>query len=269
MASGFRPATDLPLTDPISAEYGLKTSEPTAVFDPGRIDPAVAAAIDESWDDVKRQGIVTFVVDTSGSMLGGKLKQSKDGMAGAVLEMAASNQVGFISFSGQVHDPIPVRPIIENRNAIEDAIKRLRSQGETALYDAIKRGIEMTDAAPGDADAIRGVVVLTDGGANRGTTWLHDLVRMMSIDELEVRSCGDIECSRATVNDGQVVDKTDLIGIELAIKTRHPIQIFFIGIGDDADMEVGRLLAEATGAEFQGVTEEDLANVLEQFSKYF
>jgi hypothetical protein len=34
-------------------------------------------------------------------------------------------------------------------------------------------------------------------------------------------------------------------------------------------MEVGRILAEATGAEFQGVAEEDLANVLEEFSKYF
>ena len=42
-----------------------------------------------------------------------------------------------------------------------------------------------------------------------------------------------------------------------------------VGIGDDADLQVGRLLAEATGAEFQGVTEEDLANVLEEFSKYF
>ena len=34
-------------------------------------------------------------------------------------------------------------------------------------------------------------------------------------------------------------------------------------------MEVGRILAEATGAEFQGVTEEDLAEFLEEFSKYF
>ena len=29
------------------------------------------------------------------------------------------------------------------------------------------------------------------------------------------------------------------------------------------------LVAGATGAEFQGVTEEDLAKVLEEFSKYF
>ena len=51
--------------------------------------------------------------------------------------------------------------------------------------------------------------------------------------------------------------------------SQHPIQIFFIGIGDDADLDVGRMLAQATGAEFQGVTEKDLASVLEEFSKYF
>ena len=55
----------------------------------------------------------------------------------------------------------------------------------------------------------------------------------------------------------------------MALASRHPIQIFFIGIGGDADLDVGRMLAGATGAEFQGVTEEDLASVLEEFSKYF
>lgn len=58
-------------------------------------------------------------------------------------------------------------------------------------------------------------------------------------------------------------------GAGLETETEHPIQIFFIGIGDDADLQVGRLLTEATGAEFQGVAEEDLAQVLEEFSKYF
>lgn len=60
----------------------------------------------------------------------------------------------------------------------------------------------------------------------------------------------------------------------LVVKTRRhpdpassPIQVFFIGIGEGADMQVGRLLAEATGAEFQRATEKDLANVLAEFSK--
>ena len=62
----------------------------------------------------------------------------------------------------------------------------------------------------------------------------------------------------------------DMIGAGLEVDTRHNgIKVFFIGIGDDADLEVGRMLAEATGAEFQGVTEDDLANLLEEFTGYF
>ena len=63
--------------------------------------------------------------------------------------------------------------------------------------------------------------------------------------------------------------KGDIRGSGLAINTTHPVQIFFIGIGKDADIQIGRLLAEATGAEFQGATEKDLAKVLEAISKYF
>lgn len=55
----------------------------------------------------------------------------------------------------------------------------------------------------------------------------------------------------------------------LAMDTNHPVQIFFIGIGEDADIDVGRMLAGATGAKFQRTTEEDLANLLEKFFKDF
>ena len=73
----------------------------------------------------------------------------------------------------------------------------------------------------------------------------------------------------ATDADGRQVAKADLIGASLKLKTLHAgVQVFFIGVGD-ADIQVGRVLAEATGAEFQGATEKDLAAILEAFSKYF
>jgi hypothetical protein len=60
----------------------------------------------------------------------------------------------------------------------------------------------------------------------------------------------------------------EVIGSHVVYTTANPIQIFFIGIGD-ADLQIGRVLSEASGAEFLGVTEKDLAQVLEEFSKYF
>jgi hypothetical protein len=158
----------------------------------------------------------------------------------------------------------------EIKFVIADAVRSMRARGETALYDAIKTGIEMSDRAEGPEDAIRAVVVLTDGRANQGMIGLDDLIRMSSRNELRVEEFDGFEGNEwAVVTDGSRVAKDSLIGDELAIESRHPVQVFFIGIGDDADLDVGGMLAGATDAEFQGVTEQDLAKVLEEFSKYF
>jgi len=37
------------------------------------------------------------------------------------------------------------------------------------------------------------------------------------------------------------------------IENQRPIKIFFIGIGDDAEMEVDQMLAEGIGTEFRGL----------------
>ena len=213
---------------------------------------------------------MTFVVDTSGSMLGDKLRQAKDGLVRALGSMARNNQVGLVTFDDTVNARIPVAPLVTNRFAIADAIHEMRARGETALYDAIRSGIQMTDAAAGDAGAIRAVVVLTDGRANKGSTELDDIIRIMSRDEVPISQFGGmVDEPWALDAGGTEVAKQDVVGIGLAMDTDQPVQIFYVGIGDDANMEVGRLLAGATGAEFQGVTEQDLASLLEEISGYF
>ena len=59
------------------------------------------------------------------------------------------------------------------------------------------------------------------------------------------------------------------LGVELKMAIRHPVQIFFVGVGGDVDLQIGRMLAEAAGAQFQGVTQDALAAALEAFSGYF
>ena len=239
MAAGFRPGTDLDLNylgSKITKEFGLNPEEPRVVLNPSLTMPEVAAAIDDSWELVKRPGIVTLVVDTSGSMMGDKLKQAKDGVIRFLDNMAMNNQVGFVTFDDTINIRIPVAPKTENRFKIADAAQEMRAGGETALYDAIKAGVEMTDAAVGDPNAIRAVVVLTDGQANRCSTHLDDLIEMEA-HELPIQSypgCGGD--SMAVGKNGTRVDKKVVIGTGLALETRHDdIQIFFIGIGDDAD----------------------------------
>jgi Ca-activated chloride channel family protein len=273
LSAGFRPAIDLPLNDPaskITSHYGLTGVPNSPLLTPENIDPAVAAAIEKSWQDVKKPGIVTFVVDVSGSMDGEKLDQVKEGIIRALDNMAQNNQVGFLTFSNQVGDVIPVKPLLQNKYAIAGVVDKMRALSDTALYDGVKTGIELTDQAAGEANAIRAVVVLTDGQANAGTARLDSLVKMMSRNEIAIKQFGGIKDESGGIEQGgRTVNRKEIIGQGLAIQTKHPVQIFFIGIGADADMEVGRILSQATGAEFQGVAEKDLANLLEQFSKYF
>ena len=270
MAAGLRPGTDMSLDDPenkINAKYGLNPRIPALVINPSLIHPAVAAAIDRSWQDVKKPGIVTFVVDTSTSMMGTKLERARDGLIRAIDDMYQENQIGLVTFSDAVDVRIPVAPLQTNRLKVADAVDQARVQGESALYDAIRTGIEMTDQAPGDADAIRGVVVLTDGKAIGSVTQLHDLIVMRTgPDECLVKEEGIELVDRCNAGP---VDKREVTGSRLAVETRNRIQIFYIGIGDDADIQVGRMLAEASGAEYVGTAAEDLANVIEKFGKYF
>lgn len=270
MKAGFRPATGMRPDDPISGRYGLDPAKPTAILNPDRIDPAAAAAIEAAWEDVKKPGILTFVVDTSASMSGRKLDTAKAGLSEALDKMAQNNEVGLITFSTAVNQRVPVAPLRENRFRIQETVRSLRAGGNTALYEAIRAGIELTDRAPGPPDAIRGVVVMTDGLANVCGTVLHDLIEMMTTGEQplgRLAACSKDQDARAV--GGVALPKGEVIGVRLRAATANPVQVFFIGIGSEVDRDVGRLLAEATGAVYQGASEKDLQQVIVEFSKYF
>ena len=269
MRAGFRPGTQLRPAAPISGRFGLDPREPPVVFSAARIAADVAAAVDQTWVHVKKPGIVTFVLDTSSSMTGTKLQQARQGVIRALDTMARNNYLGLITFNDSITTRIPVAPLAVNRLKVADVVREARMKGESVLYDAIKAGIAMTDAAPGAAESIRAVVVMTDGRANRGQTRLHHLIHLRSRGEKVVIQDEPIAADVFKVEGGGLIEKEHINGTSLALQTRHLIQVFFIGIGDDADMEVGRLLAEATGADFRGVTEKDLAGVLEAFGRYF
>ncbi len=163
-----------------------------------------------------------------------------------------------------------------------DTVQAERAKLRKEQLESLKQRLEMVEgyqlyvdrllsqARRCEAALYRTRLVLADGQANEGQTHLDNIVEMMSRNEVAIRSFTGFESDVSAVDkEGRRVAKQDIIGSGLAMKTSHPVQIFFIGIGTDADMEIGRILAQATGAEFQGVADKDLAKVLAEFSKYF
>ncbi|MFM2077245.1 MAG: hypothetical protein RJA49_1135 [Actinomycetota bacterium] len=280
MRHGFRPAagTGLSVDARQFAKWGLDARTPSSTIDPGDLDPAVLHQIVGSWRVVKKPAVVTFLVDVSGSMEGKSLDAVKDGLSRLVDTMAGSagagrsSQVALIAFSGDVVDWVTPTPILGARTKarLGDAIAALRADGQTALYDAVSHAIDVTADADADPGATRAVVVLSDGASNTGRLCLDDLVGMESstAETTITKFCGSATDPGAVDEHGAQVAEADVVGDHLLRKPAHDVQVFFIGFGE-ADVNIGRILAQATDAEYQGKTDADLANVIDALGAYF
>ena len=104
-------------------------------------------------------------------MLGTKLGQARQGLLRVLDNMdQESNEVGLVSFSTTVADGVEPQPLGVAKFDLAARVKGLRAPGETALYDAVRRGIEMVDHADANKDATRAVVILSDGQSDVGPT---------------------------------------------------------------------------------------------------
>jgi Ca-activated chloride channel family protein len=242
----------------LAKEYGIDPAQPRVLL--GNVEPPVAEEIMGRWQDVKKTGVVVLVLDTSGSMSGDKLTQAKLGAVRFLDTVSPSNHVGLVTFSTSVNRVIPIGPIAKNKFDLAEGVNPTSAGGGTALSAAVKRAVELADAYPLSGDAIRGVILLSDGVNTGGSTQLCDVVKLTKAGSEEEVACP---------SGSSPGDSKTLKGSELAISTAHPIHIFSIAYGGDADLEVLRIFSEATNSTFKKATEKDVLEILETFGKYF
>ena len=269
MQEGFRPSTQLPVGCPICADYGVQANGPKIRIDPNHIPPNVGRQAVAAWGDVKNTGVVVFVIDTSLAMAGSKLQSAKDGVIGAIDQMYERNLVGLVTFSNSINQQIAPAPLSQNRFVVADAIRQAAVSGGSDLFDAIGHGIDMAATAPAPEKSIRGVVVLAGGPATSGSP-LSDLAKMTAGGK-QIGICrgfeGETQCIDA---DGRSVDRSAVTGVPSTTYGAAAIKVYFIGIGmNDTDLQVGRILAEATRSNFVGTTVKDLSTVVGVFKGYF
>ncbi|MFL6206160.1 MAG: TIR domain-containing protein [Acidimicrobiales bacterium] len=234
---GFRPGNpEVAVGSPITKENGVDPAEPALLSLP---EPAVLADLVKHWDAQRKPARVELVIDISGSMRdtadfdsgATKLELAVDAALGAIDQFGPNDVVGLRVFStklGPTGDQDVVQLVAPGvvdevqRGALKEALNGLvQPTNATPLYSATQQAFEDVTAAY-DPGSINAVVLLSDGVNDDGEktddkAQLDELLRTLRGDE----------------------------GAEA-----HPVRVFPIIYGSEADRGTLRLIAEASDSAF-------------------
>lgn len=222
---GFRPGNPaVAIGEPISAANGLNPSQPQTELQVP--EPAVLAALIDSWEENRKPARVVMVLDVSGSMadLGGegftKLDLAKRAVMASLDQFKADDEVGLWVFSTRLAEPnidylelVAPAPLRDVRDEIASRVQGLIADGGTGLYDTTAAAVRAVRDSF-DPARINAVILLTDG------------------------VCDDFD-------DG--CDIEPLLRL-LSSNERDPVRVFPVAYGSDADQEALTLIADASQA---------------------
>ncbi|WP_420644020.1 VWA domain-containing protein [Candidatus Leptofilum sp.] len=159
--NGLRPV-DSNITLP--ATQAIDPSQPALVFDA----PSTASifAVQELWQEARKDVNLVMLLDTSGSMRGSKISNMQAAAIQFVSQMGDDDYISLIAFSTEPELIVRHVQVGENRDKIINAINDLRAVGDTTLFDGIGDGAALLTETtlPSTANAM---VVLTDGQDTR------------------------------------------------------------------------------------------------------
>ncbi|GAB4431903.1 MAG: VWA domain-containing protein [Anaerolineae bacterium] len=253
MEAGFRPANPaVQVGYPIVPELGVDPNQPATVLEVP--DPEVVAAVQSSWQFVKKQADVLLVIDTSGSMDGDKIAQARTAASAFLDNMPSQNRVGLVTFDSapQMYDfnlkqmvyldantLASSQPLVSfegGQSEVRQQIEGLQAGGDTSLYDAISQSIELLKQAREDEDdRIQAIVVLSDGQDTSSMTALNSVIDLIRVNK----------------------------------EDRNPVIVIPVAYGGDADINALNGIARASATRVQSGDPQNITNVLEIISSYF
>ncbi|XP_047426276.1 inter-alpha-trypsin inhibitor heavy chain H5 isoform X2 [Mugil cephalus] len=122
---------------------------------------------------------VIFVIDVSGSMIGTKIKQTKQAMTTILGDLREGDHFNIITFSDKVHTWKKGRTVRATRQNVRDAkefVKRIIAEGWTNINAALLSAAQLVNPPPSGSSSrlsshrVPLVIFLTDGEATIGVT---------------------------------------------------------------------------------------------------
>jgi Ca-activated chloride channel homolog len=121
---------------------------------------------------------VHLVLDTSGSMQGHPIAHARDAARAVVDQLHPTDDFSLVTFASEGHVRVEDGPVGPRRNAIQSVISGIWADGGTNLGEGLERAYAQASKKSIPEDAVRVVLVVSDGRANEGITGSSQLSRM-------------------------------------------------------------------------------------------
>ncbi|MDP6455277.1 MAG: substrate-binding domain-containing protein [SAR202 cluster bacterium] len=178
----LRPTDDSAnISDPISFENGtdpgVDVSNSVQLPSP---DAVVSAAVIDLFMITKRKATVVLALDTSGSMMGNKMKTATEATADFLSHLDPDDEVTVLTFDDEIvtlSEPDTVRNVVEE---LAPRIRYLTAEGSTALHEAVCLAASLADELQAEDEArgesrLYGIVLLSDGEDSIGQPTEHQM----------------------------------------------------------------------------------------------
>jgi Mg-chelatase subunit ChlD len=192
VARGVVPEATREVVSDVGARYAPVVSVPAgkalgarADLERGRLAPGggpfhlrLALQSTATAPDARPHLSVHLVLDVSGSMAGESMSQARKAAAALVDKLAPGDDFSFTTFSTEAAVRVPDGLVGPRREAIKRVIEEVQAQGGTNIGEGLMRGYEQASLRTIPADAVRVVLLVSDGRANEGITGGERLSRL-------------------------------------------------------------------------------------------
>jgi uncharacterized protein YegL len=113
---------------------------------------------------------VHLVLDVSGSMQGEPLQRAKQAAQHLASKLHPRDDFSLVTFSSEGKVLVPSGPVGPRRTAIQQTIERMTTEGGTNIGAGLQLAYQQAGAPAQPEDAIRVVLLVSDGQANEGIT---------------------------------------------------------------------------------------------------